>query len=238
MKTKVVIFDKDGTLIDFDAFWVSLAQRAFEWMTEQLGRTDIGKERYFELLGVKNGVADIDGILCMGTYRQMGDILHDVLTSNGYDISADEALELTLKAYDINACYGTVKPTCENLKETLTDLKAQGIRLAVVTTDNELITKHCLDKLGITQLFDRIYTDDKKTPVKPDPFCALDFCRRFGIDMQDAVMVGDTATDITFARNAGMRVVAVAKNNENKKRMEPLADIVVSEISQLLEVLE
>ena len=86
----------------------------------------------------------------------------------------------------------------------------------MVTTDNELITRKCLSALQVEHLFDKIYTDDGVNPTKPDPFCALDFCATYGIDVQNAVMVGDTLTDVRFAANAGISMVGLAKSEENR----------------------
>ena len=47
--------------------------------------------------------------------------------------------------------------------------------MAVVTTDNKAITHKCLKQLGIADIFDKIYTEDGHTPVKPTPYCAIDF---------------------------------------------------------------
>ena len=68
--------------------------------------------------------------------------------------------------------------------------------------------------LGIEDLFEKIYTDDGINPIKSNPKCALDFLSKFHISAQSTVMVGDTMTDIRFARNAGISVIGVGGSRE------------------------
>lgn len=238
MKADAIIFDKDGTLIDFDAFWVTVSVKAIEDILNKLGRTDIPACDILTAFGVNDGVTDIEGVLCKGTYEQMGQIVHSILKGHGCNIPLDEAVKLVIDAYNKNADAGQVKPTCPELKEVLTKLKNQNKRLAVVTTDNDKITRKCLKRLGIEELFDKIYTDSGDLPTKPDPCCALDFADHTGVEKERLIVVGDTVTDVSFARNAGIKVISIAKTDKHRAALTPFADKVISSLTELSDILE
>ena len=236
-KTEAVIFDKDGTLVDFDAFWVSLSEVATRDVLQRLGQREELLWDVLEAFGVHCGETDINSVLCKGTYTEMAEIFSAILEKNGYRISSD-ALEILLReAYNTHAPEGEVKATGETLRQVLLTLK-KSKKLAVITTDNEQITLLCLNKLGIADLFDKIYIDDGEMAAKPDPASALDFCRSFGIKKENVVVVGDTLTDVLFARNAGIRMVGVAKSHKNRQILSEATETVIRDVSELLELLE
>ena len=228
-----IIFDKDGTLMDFDAFWVSVTVKAMEDVLGSVNMDLSPMEEILEAFGVHNGVTDVDAVLCKGTYRQMGEIVYKILSRLGCSVGCDEMVKLVVDAYNRNADAGEVKPTCPCLGEVLRGLKAQGKKLAVVTTDNHPITKICLERLGIADLFDVIYADDGKTPSKPDPYCVVAFCKETGVEKDRVLMVGDTLTDIRFAKNAGIPSVGIAKTPRGRELLEPHADAVIPDPSLL-----
>lgn len=235
MNIQAIIFDKDGTLIKFDSFWIEVSRCAAKDILRLLGRDDIPVGKLLEALGVAGDTADIDGLLCKGTYEQIALAMGTVLREFGVDISDEEIVKMTFSAYNENTSAGKIEPVCEDIRGVLKRLKNGGRKLAVVTTDDSQITHKCLAALGIEDLFDRIYTDNGINPVKPSPECALKFLSEFHISAQNAVMVGDTMTDIRFARNAGISVIGVGGSRE---RLKPYADAVIPDISHLLGVIE
>ncbi|MBR3933156.1 MAG: HAD family hydrolase [Clostridia bacterium] len=232
MKGDLIIFDKDGTLIDFDAFWVSVSVYAVNDVLKKLN-INVDTDKILLSFGVENGITDIDGILCKGTYEQMGNAFFKIAKECGYAGSEKELTTLLVEAYNVNADRGKIKPTCKNIRTVIENLKKGGRKLAVVTTDNAEITYKCLTELGIYDLFDKIFTDDGKTPVKPDPTCIIEYCRDNSINHGDVIVVGDTITDIKFARGIGAVSVCVASSEQNRQRLALCADIVLNDISQV-----
>ena len=238
MRAEGIIFDKDGTLMSFDAFWVSLSVKALEDVLGELGMEQDLLGEILEAFGVHDGVTDINGVLCKGTYAEMGEIVYEILSAHGCDADREDVVRAVEEAYSRNAAAGDVKPTCPDLAEALAELKGRGLRLAVVTTDNEPITRHCLTGLGVLEYFDVIFTDDGHTPTKPDPFCAEEFCRMYGLDKGRVAMVGDTMTDVRFAKNGGITAVSLAPTPEKKAMLAPHTDIIIDAISELTEILK
>lgn len=234
---EAVIFDKDGTLIDFDAFWLNMSVKALTDVLDRTSLQDIPLSEILEPFGVRNGVTSIEGVVCKGTYAQMGETVYNVLKRHGYQGTLPDTVKLVEDMYVKNADAGKLLPTCRNLKETLQTLKDRGIKLAVVTTDNREMTLKCLNALGVAELFDAIYTDDGTLPTKPDPACAEDLCRRFGLKKEKVLMVGDTMTDVEFSQNAGLSMIGVAKTGENKQILRRHIDTVVPDVSYLPELI-
>ncbi len=232
---KAIIFDKDGTLIDFDSFWITVSINVIKKILKTLKREDIPQDELLEAIGVKNGMSDIDGILCKGTYEQIAAAFNQVLEKYGCNTVQEQ---MVIDAYNQCADSGEIKPTCENIREVLLRLKESGIKLAVVTTDNYEITHKCLEKLGIEELFDKVYTDDGKTPVKPNPYCVMDFSDLTGIERDEFMMVGDTMTDVHFARNAGISVTGVGATPESRQRLIDYADAVIPDVSYIFEIIK
>ena len=237
MDVEAIIFDKDGTLMDFDAFWVAVSRKAIEDILREVKREDIPIHLILSALGINDGVADVDGVLCKGTYEQMGQSVYDILREYKCDIACDEVKRKVVTAYNRNSVAGEVKPICPNLIDILSKLRNQSRKLAVATTDNKENTHKCLKKLGIEELFDRIYTDDGQTSLKPNPHCVYEFCRNYGIKRDRVLMIGDTMTDVEFAKNAGIAFVGVGKVQKNRNVIAPYADAVIPDISYLFGIL-
>ena len=85
MRVGGIIFDKDGTLMSFDAFWVSLSVKALEDVLGRLGMEPGLVDEILEAFGVHDGVTDINGVLCKGTYAEMGEIVYEILSAHGCD---------------------------------------------------------------------------------------------------------------------------------------------------------
>lgn len=238
MKKDIIVFDKDGTLMDFDSFWIALSVSAITDVLKKLNKEDVDINLIMKSFGVENGVVDIDGILCKGTYEQLGMAMYAILKQAGCEKPKDTVLSMIVGAYNANMDLGCIKPTCGNIKDVLMKLKNDGRKLVVVTTDNFESTSKCLDELGIREFFDMVFTDDGKTPVKPDPHCILEYCKSVGSSPDKMVMVGDTLTDVMFARNAGMDIIGVGSNEKSKQLLKLHTDVVIDDISYIFDALK
>ncbi len=93
--------------------------------------------------------------------------------------------------------------------EALDRFAAAGWRLAVCTNKLEGLSRRLLDELALTSRFAAICGGDTFPTRKPDAGHLLGTIARAGGDPARAVMVGDSATDVNAARNAGVPVVGV-----------------------------
>ena len=233
MLVKAVIFDKDGTVLDFDSFWLPVAVKATEIIMSKLKIIDVPSAKVLESMGVTDGIASIKGSLCFGTYRDMAEDMNSVLREYGYKIDIDELTALTVDAYHGSVDAGEIKPTCENICEVMQALKNRGIMIVLVTSDGPAVTGECLKGLGIDKYFDLVFTDDGTHPNKPDPFMINKLCEDYGFEKNEVVMVGDTLADMNFAINGGIRSVGLAKTEENKAILKEKTETVIPDISYL-----
>jgi phosphoglycolate phosphatase len=84
-----------------------------------------------------------------------------------------------------------------------------GWKLAVCTNKFEALSRKLLESLGLAHRFQAICGQDTFAFRKPDPRHLLETIRMAGGDVEAAVMVGDSVTDIDTAKAAGIPVVAV-----------------------------
>ena len=95
-----------------------------------------------------------------------------------------------------------------------------------------------LRKLGLHCHFDLVLSGDSLERKKPDPLPLVEAAARFDLDTSDCVMVGDTITDVTAARGAGMPVICVTYGyNEGMDVRQFGADAVVDSLYDILALL-
>lgn len=110
---------------------------------------------------------------------------------------------------------------CPGVAAQLPLLQEAGIALAVVTNKPTEFVLPLLRALGIAEYFVLLLGGDSLPEKKPSALPLLHACGQLGVAIDDAIMVGDSCTDIEAARAAGMRVVAVSYGYNHG---EPVAD--------------
>lgn len=230
MSIKGIIFDKDGTLMRFDEFWLPAARAAAETILRDLGCGEDAAEDMLRAAGAYDGIR---GSLCSGTYADIADAFGGVIKKSCKKPVPDNMEEITRGAFEKSTDCGKIVPVCGDIKGVLDRLKKKGISLFLVTTDGADITKKCLDGLGITGCFDGIYTDDGEGKTKPDPYYIYQIEKEFGFAPDELIMVGDTLTDMEFAKNGGIAAAGAAVSDEDKEILKKDAAVVIDDISQL-----
>jgi phosphoglycolate phosphatase len=183
---QLIIFDKDGTLIDFHAMWAT-------WVVEMAQRLELAAGlplagRLFRSLGYEPATGRVlPGLpLALAPMDEMRAAIVASLRAAGLaEAAAWQALDA---AWFFPDPVATARPLAD-LPALFGALRARGIRIAVATADNHAPAAATLAGLGVASLVDAIVGADDM-PSKPEPDAVLAICRWLGVAPAQALVGG------------------------------------------------
>lgn len=227
-----VLFDKDGTLLDYHATWMP-ANRAVARMLAG------GDRRLARTLLIRGGWRAETGRVAAGSPLAAGDLADiaeawaDLLPRH---VTADrKAFEARLDAIFIANC--TPTPVCD-LRALLDALRGRGLKLGVATADSEAGARASLAPFGVLERLDFLAGYDSGHGSKPGPGQARAFCAATGLAPDEILVVGDNEHDVKMARAAGARAaIGVLTGTTDQAALSELADAVLPDVSGLARLL-
>jgi HAD superfamily hydrolase (TIGR01509 family) len=119
-------------------------------------------------------------------------------------------------------------------KETLSALSTAGIKIGVLTRNKRDNAFAIARKHGLK--FDAV-VGREDGPVKPDAFGVLHLCRKFGVEPEETILVGDYLFDLLCAKAAGA-VAVLLTNHSMAKEFTEHADFCIENISGIIDIIE
>ncbi len=117
--------------------------------------------------------------------------------------------------------------------ETLEALHQLGVKMAVLTNKPQRFSRDMCAGLGLAQYFFQIYGGNSFEQKKPDPVGIRTLIAEAGARPRDTWMVGDSATDVLTARNAGVRSVGVTYGISPHTLKETPPDHLIHSLTEL-----
>ncbi len=147
----------------------------------------------------------------------------------------ERAEQLFFKYYANNSaesqCYAGVKDGLQVLSDA-------GFRLACVTNKPEKFTLPLLKSSGLAHFFEIVVAGDTLANKKPDPIQLQHICAKFDVPTAEAVLVGDSATDIAAAHAAGCYIVTVPYGyNQGQPLDTSKVDATIDDLTELTTLL-
>ena len=213
MTTSTIVFDLDGTLIDTAPDLVDTLNVVFA----REGLPPVPYETARSLIG--------------GGARMM------IARGIEADGRVAEAAELERLFRDFIAHYSEhiadrSRPF-PGLSDALDALAAEGWRFAVCTNKLDSLSVLLLKQLGLDRRFAVICGQDTFGVQKPDPEILRRTVVAAGGTLRNAIMIGDSLTDIRTARAAGVPVIAVDFGYTDRPVSELGPDRIISRFAQL-----
>lgn len=218
-----ILFDKDGTLFDFEATWSG-------WAYDMLGVLAQGDPDLAGVLGQAVGYDYSARRFRPGSVIIAGTPV-EIAAAFAAHLPARTASDI-LRQLDDSASLAHQQPTVP-LAPLLDGLRGQGLALGIATNDSEVPTRAHLQGAGILEQFEFIAGSDSGYGGKPAPGQLLAFASQLALDPARCVMVGDSAHDLSAGRAAGMACVAVLTGPSRADDLAPLADVVLPDIGHL-----
>jgi len=228
MNYRGIVFDKDGTLLDFNRTWLPVyLHAACEFAgsdpalaAELLSCNGFDPKRNRFLGG---------SLLAAGNNHQIADAWAQQLRQ------PDQVEFISLRLNEIFQVQGALQATAvAGLAHTLRQLKGSGYRLGVATADSHQGIINTLQSFDVLDDFDFLAGYDSGHGVKPEAGMVLAFCEQTGLSSEQVVVVGDNRHDIEMGRNAKAGLcVGVLTGTSERTDLETIADIVLDDISQL-----
>lgn len=210
----VLIFDLDGTLADT----VGSIRDAVDLVMD-----DMGYPRH-TLDGVRQAIGHGARRLMERTLPPQERTVENV----------ERAFSLFRKYY--GETYLNCRECFPGIKEALTELKAQGYRLAVLSNKPDERTVGLCNSLFGTGFFEYL-RGQTSAPAKPDPTVPRMIAAFFGVGTDKCAMIGDSDVDIMTGKNSGMFTVAVSWGYKPKNLLESLSpDRIADDAEELFEI--
>jgi phosphoglycolate phosphatase len=233
---KLLIFDKDGTLVDPKPLLLCLAKARYSSLDRLLGEQVA--EKWAEAVGVNLLTEEVDrkGPLAMAPTREEVLVAAFVIYRHK-QLGWDTAKQLAEQAYEqadreMTSPYGAV--LLDGVSETLCTLKSGGFKIALATTDSHRRAEESLKKLGIGSCFNAVVGADDIENGKPAPDMILKACKLVGCQPYDTVMVGDSASDMLMGKNARVKLcIGVLGGFASRQTLQKNADVIVLSVTSL-----
>lgn len=217
-----ILFDKDGTLFDFQATYGAWAVALLEGLSE--GDAVLAEVLATELrLDLESARFDPESVAIAGTVTDIADVLGPHLSLPRPEL---------YQRIDGTAHLVPLAPAVE-LSPFLADLKARGLGLGIVTNDTESAAREHLGRTGILEEFGFVAGFDSGHGYKPAPGPILAGAAALGTTPERTVMVGDSLHDLIAGREAGAATVGVLTGVAPAEELEPFADVVLSNVGHI-----
>ena len=189
MTIKAVIFDLDGTLVDFKLDYKTERAEVVQLLTEQ---------------GIPASILSMEEGM-FGVLKKVEIYMKNSGKKEGEVKRVKEAVLSVADRYELQAARetGLVPGVFEALK-TLREMK---LKMALFTIDGEKSTRYILRRFRIRRFFDAVITRDSVSAVKPDPAHLKAALKALNVEPNEAIVVGDSALDMRCASE--LKVLAV-----------------------------
>lgn len=231
----LVVFDKDGTLIDFTLMWGGWVESQ-AWKVEMTTGLPV-REKLFAAMGydwIRRSIKS-KGALCCTPMGELYKLAVKVLVAEGMRQSkADEV---------ITQCWSMPDPVLTsrplgNIPALFRTIKKMDMKIAVCTTDDRQPTIDTLKHLGVLDMVDGLACGDDGLPAKPAGEQIWTLCKQLNVPPHNTIMVGDTSTDMVLGKNAGCGLsIGVLGGASSLEDLAEDADVLVPTIDRVVKVL-
>ncbi|MBI9070901.1 MAG: HAD family hydrolase [Melioribacteraceae bacterium] len=207
-KTKAVVFDLDGTLVQSHETIYYSMMNAFKALNIH---AEVPLEEFSDFIGLH-----FDDI-----FKNFGVTVPDF----------EEFLTIYKEFYAENLNTSKLYP---GVVEILESLRKQKIRIALLTTKGQDQAEFILKHFELDKYFNMIMGRTPAIEVKPSPESLFIICHEFRVEPSEIIMVGDSEMDIRCGKNAGSKTCAVSfgyRTVEAIKKEKP--DFIINELLQI-----
>jgi len=198
MKTKLIVFDFDGTIMDTRE---DIA-RAINHALTKYGLSPVDTETVWKYTGD-------------GTPMLVQRILRD---KNRIDLQ-EEVLKDTIQYY--NTHYADFAKVIDGVPETLEKLKNK--KLAILSNKYENFVKKLLEEFDLEKYFFAVYGKDSFEKSKPDPYPLFKIMEKANSTPDETIYVGDSKNDVLVGKNAGVKVFIIPSGATPIEELKKLA---------------
>lgn len=195
MNPKLVIFDLDGTLLDT----IDDLGAAVNHAMQQRGFPQHTRDEYMKMVG-------------HGAHNLMRQALPD----GHKDDDMVEAAYNDFKAYYTDHIDEHTKPF-PGIQDLMATLHHESVLLAVASNKFQEGTEHLIKEFFPDITFVAVLGNRPNCPLKPSPEIVGEVLRKAGVMREEAIMVGDSETDMETAANGGIKGIAVGWGYRNMK---------------------
>ena len=223
MTISAILFDKDGTLIDYHRTWTAINREAALFAAS--GETDLADM----LLAVGGWDAarqrvTADSALAAATAAEIAQLWRE----HGSRIAVAQLTK------DIDRIFSRGMADAvpvTDLASLFAALKGSGLALGVASSDNAASVETLARDHGLTEYLDFTAGYDSGYGTKPGPGMLLAFCDAVGCAPSETAVVGDNDHDMTMAETggAGLRI-AVLTGTGTRADLEPRSDFCIESI--------
>jgi phosphoglycolate phosphatase len=227
---RALLFDKDGTLVDFDRTWGPAAGEVIRRIAH--GNAD----HIARLQDVSHFLPDEDRFLptsplLAGSSAEYGPLWAEILGR-----TPDRAFLTEIDVLFREEGRRFITPI-GTPKQAFTRLKAAGFELGIASNDAEANTRLQADLLGLTGLLAGVYGYDSGHGAKPGPGMIEAFCRDSGFAPHEVALIGDTHHDLVAAKAAGANAILVRSGPAAVDPFANEADLIIDDVDALADLL-
>jgi HAD superfamily hydrolase (TIGR01549 family) len=218
---RAIIFDMDGTLIKLTLPLEAMRRETKAYFIEHglpphlLDRADginsstIKAKEYFFSQGISNHEWD-----------SMQKSVDDMLTQLELEV-ADET------------------EIIDGVFDTINQIKLLGIKTAILTNNAREAVSVILERLQFSDLFEIIQTRHESPNPKPFPDGLVSISQKLGVELNEAVYVGDAIIDVVAANRAGIEFWGVLTGSGTREDLQANgAKVILDSFEEILPIVE
>jgi len=233
----LVIFDKDGTLMNLYHYWSSMVNYRVEFVKQKLGFSEEQKKEIMFILGIDldNKRMNRDGPVGNKKREVVMQVMENALSALGFTGIHDLCFEAFMEAdrISLKTLPEIIKPV-KGIKELINSLHKRACHIAVATSDIAKRAQLAVELLEISDKVDIVVGCDMVNKHKPHPQMINFILKKLSLNKENTVMVGDALVDIEMGNHAGLKAsIAVTGGIALPELFLGKTEYIVQDISQI-----